>query len=321
MERHGPPAGNIQSMADLNACTRVAVEPNTPTAADMTKRWFLQNDAKTLRFGKKVDFPTLAEFERTEYLRHVDGPSGYAPQEYAEQGVHTTRFKKGFARRHESKIGQDHERKAIQAAKVAAADEHIERRRARLAELNDYNGYNVISGEYDPAKERGKRKEIRYIADTVSNELQRTGHILLRNSHYRFFQPHYTGDQHDNRQVQIVCEGLHQQKTSSVLGIGRADVSSFGVEDQFSHSVYDGRYQKPPEDGGCEGLHETTHPGRFTPRKQVVGIPPPDHHMQRSMRMQPSSLRTSSAPLPPRTATQRREAASDAQMMADLRQL
>ena len=78
MERHGPPAGNIQSMADLNACTRVAVEPNTPTAADMTKRWFLQNDAKTLRFGKKVDFPVQAEFERVEYLRHVDGPDGYS---------------------------------------------------------------------------------------------------------------------------------------------------------------------------------------------------------------------------------------------------
>ena len=134
--------------------------------------------------------------------------------------------------------------------------------------------------------------QARFIGDGVSSELQRSGHILLRNSHYRFFQPHYSGEPHDKRQVQIVTEGQHQLKTSSVLGIGRSDLESYGVEDQFSHSVYDGRYQRPPEDGGCEGLHEKTHPGRYTPRKQLLssGIPPTDHTLRRSMRMEPISV-------------------------------
>ena len=77
------------------------------------------------------------------------------------QGTHTTRFKQGFHRRHESKIGHDVERKAQTDAKDMAAAEHLERRRDRLGQINDYNGFNPISGDFDPAKDFSKRKEVR----------------------------------------------------------------------------------------------------------------------------------------------------------------
>ena len=110
---------------------------------DLTAHWFRQTDRKQLRFGKKVDYDHDSahhEFEKHEYLRHRDGPSGYAAMEGTEQGTHSTRFKKGFQRRHVSNIQQDAARKSIELNKETRAVEHLERRRQRLCELNDYNG-------------------------------------------------------------------------------------------------------------------------------------------------------------------------------------
>ena len=61
----------------------------------------------------------------------------------------------------------------------------------RLAELNDYNGYNVISGEYDPAKERGKRKEstaahhLAQLRDAERPNAPRNGSRQVVSSHAR----------------------------------------------------------------------------------------------------------------------------------------
>ena len=63
----------------------------------------------------------------------------------------------------------------------------------------------------------------------------------------------------------MVTEGLSKSKSSSILGVGNADLGSFGVEDQFSKSNYE-----PNRPCLAEGLYETTAAGRFTPEKTGV---------------------------------------------------
>jgi len=65
-------------------------------------------------------------------------------------------------------------------------------------------------------------------------QLQRIGHIQLRDSLSRFYLPHYSGTNHDKRQQTLVTEGLIKSKSSSILGVGSSDLGSYGVEDQFS---------------------------------------------------------------------------------------
>ena len=213
-----------------------------------------------LRFGKRVNF---AAAHCNLNLTHVDGPSGFAPMEHAVQGVCTTRFKLGFNRRNQSVIKPHIQRKEMEAIKAHAAENHLIKRREHLQDKGDYNGFNVISGQYNPNKIRGQRLQARYLSDRPSAELVKSGEITIRNSHYRFYTPLPSGNEHDRRQQQLVTEGLLKPKCSSILGIGRADTTSYGVEDQFSHS----QYQPGARRGSCEGLVETTRPGRYTPRK------------------------------------------------------
>lgn len=47
-----------------------------------------------------------------------------------------------------------------------------------------------------------------------------------------------SGPAHDYRQKVMYTEGLLKPKLSAVIGVGKPEMSSFGVEDQFSHSNY-----------------------------------------------------------------------------------
>jgi hypothetical protein len=92
--------------------------------------------------------------------------------------------------------------------------------------MGQYNGFNVITGDYDTSKVRGERPQARYLSDRPSAELLKSGEITIRNSHYRYYTPTPSGDQQDRRQANLVTEGLLKPKRSSVLGIGRSDAES-----------------------------------------------------------------------------------------------
>ena len=134
-------------------------------------------------------------------------------------------------------------------------------RTQRLVDVKDYNGFNVISGAYDPSKVRGIPPRPRYLSDRPSEELAKTGEITVRNSCYRFYTAAPSGNKHDYRQHQLVSEGQNKPKFSSVLGVGRAEEPSYGVEDQFAKSHYGGKVVTD------FGLVEVREPGRYTPRK------------------------------------------------------
>jgi hypothetical protein len=125
---------------------------------------------------------------------------------------------------------------------------------------------------------------VRPLPGAVSHNLAREGLIKLRDSSDRFYIPHYryalskifgtiiyvgqvideksvssafvsSGPAHDYRQKVMYTEGLLKPKLSAVIGVGKPEMSSFGVEDQFSHSNY------TPKDPIKVGRHHSTYTG------------------------------------------------------------
>ena len=88
---------------------------------------------------------------------------------------------------------------------------------------------------------------------------------MLRDSSSRFFSPQYSGNTHEYRQNVIVNEGILQPKYTSILQLGKKDMLSYGVEEQFSKSEYTSKSIIAKT-----GLVESRQPGAFTPRKQFM---------------------------------------------------
>lgn len=236
---------------------------------------YSQVDGTLVKFGTGKQYNHANMYDSRDFLRHRDGPFGQMPQEQILRGVDTTKFHTGFQRRQFTDIQPDlerHEREAFKADRSAA---HALARRARLEAIDKRGGINPITGLPHAAGgggARGKqdwlldgRPSIKHVPEGPSAELQRIGHIQLRDSLSRFFLPHYSGPNHDRRQELMVTEGLKQSKSSSILGVGSADLLSYGVEDQFSKSTYE-----PNRPCLAEGLVEKTSGGRFTPSKTGI---------------------------------------------------
>lgn len=258
------------------------------------------------------------------------------------QGTHTTKFHRGFARKNNSDIRSDAPRLQHEAELRNRSEKHEAARREKLSELNNYNKFNLISGEYDGSRMRkamnGMPDTHAYDAGFVSGTkatymhphmhtmfgrddpgvgdfpqligpppittlkefngsrlpkmVAAQGRHQLAQSHFRFFAPSQSGDQFDERQMNLVREGggashpaaagggngKPRNLKSGIIGTYRyVDVlPSHGVEDQFSKSVYgkdpceysDFNKTKQQE-AQYFGLVETRRPGLYTPRKQA----------------------------------------------------
>ena len=244
---------------------------------DLSAVWYGQENGTLVKFGKSMENVPSHTYQgdNGSFLRYRDGPGPQSQQEQILRGVHTSKFKKGFQRRQYSDIMQDSLRKEREYIKEQKAAAHLERRRERLTDLTTtrYNGFNPITGQVTAAFKKkdiynwlldGQPSKVQ-VGEGPSAELQRIGHIQLRDSLSRFYLPHYSGPNHDKRQQQMVTEGLRKSKSTSILGVGNSDLHSFGVEDQFSKATYE-----PNRMCIAEGLVERTAPGRFTPDKTGV---------------------------------------------------
>jgi hypothetical protein len=193
-------------------------------------------------------------------------------------GLACTKFGKGFARLHESNIKNEPKDKHQAHARVVAERcKRVEARRTKyLGNIEDRNGYNIISGQsrpdrvsnpyVNPPKDEGLKPVRSYMMnDSASNE----ANMVLRNSNHRFFMPQCSGPQHENRQKCIVNDGHYKQRYASLLEIGKNDLKSYRVEDQFSKSTYVTDANKNGNTSRISGLVESTVPGKFTPRKQA----------------------------------------------------
>ena len=199
------------------------------------------------RFGKRVDIPEKLnpEHDNWNYLRHRDAVHHTQPSAdfKTDQGIHTTRFKKGFQRRRQTDIELDHEEIVYSEKRAAKTAVHAMGRRERLKDkgstVNPLTGAPIRNPPPKKtfAKEIGPSKLIS-TGDKLSPELERVSQIVLRDSHYRFFAPQTTGNNAVKRTDTQLTEGLSGPKTTSVLGYGRAEMYSHGVHDQFAKADY-----------------------------------------------------------------------------------
>jgi len=245
---------------------RVAQEVSYNPTEDASANWFRQKDHNDIKMGKKTGYAVAHNHAEWNFLQHHAEPDGQvqlnAMQE--DKGLNQTRFHKGFRRRNVNDIVDKQAALEKQAIKEQMQETHLAKRRDHLDKVDKQNEYHLITGAYNPDKVKDPSKKI---VDDFRNhpERQKYGEILMRDSHNRFFLPPYSGPKHDQRQMQLVTEGVLKPKMSSVLGIGRNDVPSYGVEDQLSKADY-----IPCERIQIEGHYERNQPGRWTPNQHQM---------------------------------------------------
>jgi len=95
-------------------------------------------------------------------------------------------------------------------------------------------GHEILLGQKPHVKNRRGK----------SGTLEAEGYAKLRSAGSRFYCPLPSNNKYvKQRQERIRLEGLpHMSRTSSSIGIGRGDLPSYGVKDNFEKSLY---YVKP----------------------------------------------------------------------------
>jgi hypothetical protein len=203
-----------------------------------------KDELGTGTFGKKIirNAASSSESNKWNYLYHNDGNN---QQETVSQGASGTRFHKGFARRSGSAIGQDKERIEREAVKDQKRQMVSQLRRKELNSQDKRNGFDVIkSSNKLPDKEGRPRRKV--IGETKSKTLNREAEIILRDSSSRYFG---NCEPPPQRVGVIRTEGLLQPRYTSLLGIGRSEVQSYGVADSFQYSMYGQRGTEVGRDG------------------------------------------------------------------------
>jgi hypothetical protein len=186
-------------------------------------------------------------------------------------GLSETRFHKGFQRRQKDQIQNifaDEERRLREEhhkVRQHRADVQNQHRGEMLKTINNRAGYDIITG--NPKGEKivvSKPEGIRSLPNQgLGPEAPARGQAVLRETDGRFFRPLGTGPSHDYRQDMLYREGLaKREKYTSIIQLGKKDLPSYGVEDQFSKSEY-----LKKSDRASTGLYEARIPGKFTPRK------------------------------------------------------
>jgi hypothetical protein len=187
-------------------------------------------------------------------------------------GLQHTRFHRGFKRRQESNI--INELKDAETAYYAAAEDKKammrQNRSQALSTMRLRNGFNIITGQAlqepgapPPRGGLGASEFFKTLPSLGPEAPQRGSNVLRESVVGRFHRPQESGDNHDRRQKVLVAGGLLKPQYSGVIQLGKPEQPSFGVEDNFSKSLYT---EKPA--GGLHGLVEKRQPGAFTPRKQ-----------------------------------------------------
>lgn len=130
-----------------------------------------------------------------------------------EQGLHTTRFGRGFARRHISAINPYNERLQHEAARVERQAGMTEFRRAHLEQKLTFkgSGYNILTGEETGGWSRPMHSaERRHISDCdrSTGRGSDTPAYRLKDSTSRFYADSQQMPPRPHRTANLVREGL-----------------------------------------------------------------------------------------------------------------
>lgn len=214
--------------------------------------------------------PNSAVYKNTMVVHDIVNDPTLHAREFSNEnkgGLHRTKFGTGFNRRNQSSIENlsmnerlEHQN-ACKERNVAMAHSRSE----MLKTIDNYNGYNIITGaERNGRVVQTKPEGLRNCGDGLGPEASHRAHITLRDSKHRFFTPQYSGQNHEYRQDVLVRDGCLKSKCSSLIQLGKNDLPSSGVEDQFSKSCYTNKSL-----AATTGLVESRAVGRYTPRKQA----------------------------------------------------
>jgi hypothetical protein len=250
------------------------------------------------------------EHAKADFKQDFLKSTSFTPENQLEpikNGLSETKFNKGFYRRHESQIKNilaEEERRdtnSFQSKKAEISQQINEKRTDFLRNVNNYNGYDVITGQLRPetlstSQGRGSRPPTSFAQSSskpnayphfnqhqqvlrpsttgikihpnqgLGTEAPHRGQQVLRDSDARFFAPIASGHRQDYRQRVLYREGLPtDHKYCGILDYTKKDIISYGVEDQFSKAEYLLPKQQPSQDTRY-GLFEKRLPGKFTPR-------------------------------------------------------
>lgn len=183
------------------------------------------------------------------------------------QGLNSTRFGKGFQRRGEALIANPiKDMRQDYADDKAIKSEYFAGKRTENLKRVDSNAeFNFFSGKVANPDSLPKIGEKKLVDRAAYTESVRSGQIALNEGPGRYFGPFPSGVKQDFRQHVLVNEGIYIPRSTSIIQIGKRDLPSFGIEDQFIKSSY---LTNNPETR--KGLFEMRLPGAYTPRKQLM---------------------------------------------------
>mgnify|MGYP003385438620 CR=1 FL=1 len=202
---------------------------------------------------------------KTSMTYHDDGPRSidHCPVNF-EGGLSQTRFHKGFQRRSETNIHNPlhDQEKTYRTLSSQRSLEAIETRKNTLVKVASAVHYDIINGSCQPKKEKKPKPEgLRMNGDGLGSEAPNRGSAILRESPGRYFAPYPSGHNQTHRQDVLLREGVSKEKMTSIIQIGKGDLKSYGVDDQFCRS----EYTKKPR---MIGLYEMSRPGAYPHEKQ-----------------------------------------------------
>lgn len=185
-------------------------------------------------------------------------------------GLGDTKFGKGFSRKYETSISNPI-KDSINEYKIEAEKrgEMLNHGRSQnLKRIDSLTGFNIITGALKGTgpKEKFEGKK-RLDGSMQSEQTLRNGFSSLRESKAKFFQPQMSGEAAHSRQNKLNYEGVYRNRCSSIIQLGKDDLPSYGIEDQFSKNEY---IRKMP-DGDPKmrfGVSDMKVPGLYTPRLQ-----------------------------------------------------
>lgn len=191
-------------------------------------------------------------------------------------GLGATKFGKGFSRRTKEAIdASNRDESQLQAAEAyqqmreSRSKIQNEMRLRHKLESENKAGYNIISGQPLPGFSTSvSRPGVKLVGSNgLGPEAANRGKAILRESTGRYHAPFPSGHNQEYRQAVLYKEGLITDKYIGLLEVGKKDLPSYGIEDQFSKSEYTNNSQITRT-----GLYETRLPGVYTPRK-IAGHP------------------------------------------------
>ena len=207
-------------------------------------------------------------------------------------GLGDTKFGKGFSRKYETSISNPIKDSINEYRKEAEKrGEMLNHERSQnLKRIDSLTGFNIITGELKGTGPKPHYEGKKRLDGSMSEQTLKVGFSALRESKGKFYQPQMSGDAAHSRQMRyklfqllllfnefnnnsitilfrLNYEGVYRKRCTSIIQLGKEDLPSYGIEDQFNKNEY---ITKLPEGDPNmrHGVSDMKIPGKYTPRNQ-----------------------------------------------------